>query len=97
MLEVNTGGGAYTYVNKVQIGTPSSPLNSIPRTANVGSMCVVSQKMTSIQSTNLSMIGASSYSSINGSICEIVLFPTIISDADRISVEDHLISKWGLL
>jgi len=94
--KTNTGGGAYTYVNKVEIGTPASPLNSIPRTANVGSICVVSQKMTSIQSTNLFMIGASTYASINGSICEIVLFPTILADADRIAVENHLIAKWGL-
>jgi hypothetical protein len=94
--KTNTGGGAYTYKNKVQIGTPESPLNSIPRTANVGSMCVVSQKMTSIQSTYLSMIGASQYASINGSMCEIVLFPTILSDADRIAVEDYLIAKWGI-
>jgi len=95
--KVNTGGGAYTYKNKVQIGTPASPLNSIPRTANVGSVCVVSQKMTSIQSTYLSMIGASQYASMNGSMCEIVLFPTILSDTDRIAVEDHLITKWGVV
>ena len=94
--KTNTGGGAYTWVNKIQVGTPTSPLNSIPRTANVGSMCVVSQKMTTIQSTNLSMIGASNYASINGSMCEIVIFPTILPDADRIAVEDYLISKWGI-
>jgi hypothetical protein len=93
-------GNAYSWVNKVQIGTPSSGIDSISRTF-VNNMCVVSQTFSTVQTSNLIAIGTNLFDAlgryIKGKMCEIIIFPTKLSDANRITIETHLMNKWGVV
>ena len=44
---------------------------------------------------NIGKLGT--YEAVNGTFCEIVFFKKALSDAQRITVVDHLISKWGVV
>lgn len=51
--------------------------------------------------STLNTLGASYYNGsysgfFEGDICEVVIYNTALSDADREAVEDYLIAKWGI-
>jgi hypothetical protein len=41
-------------------------------------------------------VGRNQSAYITGDICEIILYNTVLSDADRAGVETYLITKWGI-
>ena len=94
-----TGLDANTWANKVQIGTPSSATDTIPR-SYVNNLAVITQTMTSLKTSDINGIGYQylypNFTNIMGKMCEIVFFPTQLSDADRITAENHLMNKWGI-
>ena len=95
----NAGGPANTWVNHTQVGTPTTPLDSIPR-SYVNNMAVQIQVYTIQKTSNITTIGRNmDYSTgwINGVICEIVIFPTALTDTERTTIVDHLIAKWGVV
>ena len=97
----NSGGGGYTWINRTQVGTPTDALNAISRTL-VNNIAVQTQTFGSTGSTgfsgNLLNIGKlGTYEAVNGTFCEIVFFKKALSDANRITVVDYLISKWGVV
>ena len=96
----NSGGYANTYINATQVGTAYvTPMNTIPR-SYVNILAVQSQIYpSSTQSTNIDAIGGNTmYSTgyINGIICEIVLFPTALTDSERTTIVTYLQTKWGI-
>ena len=64
-------------------------------------MCVVSQTFSTVQTSNLIAIGTNLFDAlgryIKGKMCEIIIFPTKLSDANRITIETHLMNKWGIV
>jgi hypothetical protein len=95
----NAGGPANTWVNHTQVGNPSTPLDSIPR-SYVNNLAVQTQVYTIQKTSNITTIGRNmDYSTgwINGVICEIVIFPTALTDTERTTIVDHLITKWGVV
>ena len=97
----NAGGGGYTWINRTQVGTPSDAPNAISRTL-VNNIAVQTQTFGSTGSTcytgNLKKIGKlAHYEAVNGTFCEVIFFKKALSDAQRITVVDHLINKWGVV
>ena len=99
--QYNSGGHANTFINNTQVGTASvTAPGSIPR-SHVNILAVQSQIYPSHdKSTKIDAIGGNTlYAStgyINGIICEVVLFPTALSDTDRTTIVTGLKTKWGI-
>ena len=67
----------------------------------MNNLVVLTQTMTSLKTSDINGIGNQylypNESNINGKMCEIVFFPTMLSNTDRLTAETHLMNKWGIV
>ena len=96
----NSGGHANLWINHTQVGTANiTPMGSIPR-SYVNTLAVQTQIYTVDKTSPINSFGGNTmYTTgyINGLICEIVIFPTALSDAARITIVTSLMTKWGIV
>lgn len=97
----NNGRALEGRVNKVIIQNANTPINSISRSL-VNNMCVFTQVLVAPVPKSLFLTGVGTNlddaagRSITGTVCEVVFFPTALTQAQVIEIEDHLIAKWGV-
>jgi hypothetical protein len=105
-LDCYYGGSSSTFKNGVAIDlstktTPSSSTNRFfPTVTTQYNITYADYSTNSGTGTKNLVIGSDSFSTsrlVNGQIAEIILFPSVLSQADRELVEGYLAWKWGLV
>jgi hypothetical protein len=110
-LSISRIGQATSTSNLTQAGTTTSQITYKSAGISSGNVTVqIYQNKTAASSTNsLTSLGAGDKATIgsslnftadkygdNGFLCELFIYPSQLSDTDRVIVEDYLMNKWGI-